>query len=213
MLCKGCTRAEAFDIGQQIVDRVTAQNPWPVKLKLVSWKRIIPDLIRYDLIRPLGSGICNNFEFQLAFCRKNLWSDHLGSIYKKQPKTWRHATSSDPRRIQSFLEFFRVRKTWYNLCLLLCFYPWIKLLFIYQEKVYQPCILFAKKRYAGMAYENVGEQEGKFDAKGIETVRRDSPLFVSKVGEIKDHFFNGSKINFRWSNINFLGIKLTSQSN
>lgn len=40
------------------------------------------------------------------------------------------------------------------------------------EKVYHPSILLAKKRYVGMSSEAV-DSEVKFDAKGIETVRRD----------------------------------------
>lgn len=45
----------------------------------------------------------------------------------------------------------------------------------------QPIILESKKRYVGMSYENVDDGEGIFDAKGIETVRRDSCPLVSKV--------------------------------
>lgn len=41
------------------------------------------------------------------------------------------------------------------------------------EKVYHPCVLLAKKRYVGYSYEYEGQQEPKFDAKGIETIRRD----------------------------------------
>ncbi|KAH3678375.1 hypothetical protein WICMUC_001392 [Wickerhamomyces mucosus] len=40
------------------------------------------------------------------------------------------------------------------------------------EKVYHPSILMAKKRYVGYSFESL-KQEPKFDAKGIETVRRD----------------------------------------
>lgn len=49
------------------------------------------------------------------------------------------------------------------------------------EKVMHPCCIIAKKRYVGMSYESVDKKEGKFDAKGIETIRRDSPPFVAKV--------------------------------
>ncbi|KAG8701368.1 DNA polymerase zeta [Ceratobasidium sp. 395] len=48
--------------------------------------------------------------------------------------------------------------------------PPIKLKF---EKVYYPCVLMAKKRYVGFKYEHPDEPEPVFDAKGIETVRRD----------------------------------------
>ncbi|SNX82906.1 probable catalytic subunit of DNA polymerase zeta UPR-1 [Melanopsichium pennsylvanicum] len=41
------------------------------------------------------------------------------------------------------------------------------------EKVYLPCVLLAKKRYVGFKYESLDEREAGFDAKGIETVRRD----------------------------------------
>lgn len=41
------------------------------------------------------------------------------------------------------------------------------------EKVYLPSVLVAKKRYVGFKYEHPDETEPVFDAKGIETVRRD----------------------------------------
>jgi DNA polymerase zeta len=42
-------------------------------------------------------------------------------------------------------------------------------------------VLASKKRYVGLSYETVDQQQGKFDAKGIETVRRDTCLIVSKI--------------------------------
>ncbi|GMS89106.1 hypothetical protein PENTCL1PPCAC_11281 [Pristionchus entomophagus] len=51
------------------------------------------------------------------------------------------------------------------------------------EKVYNGCVLQAKKRYAGMAFESEEEKEGKFDGKGIETVRRDTCPVVAKMLE------------------------------
>ncbi|XP_031766612.2 DNA polymerase zeta catalytic subunit isoform X2 [Galleria mellonella] len=41
------------------------------------------------------------------------------------------------------------------------------------EKVYQPCILQTKKRYVGYMYESPDQEKPVFEAKGIETVRRD----------------------------------------
>ncbi|CEH17017.1 probable catalytic subunit of dna polymerase zeta upr-1 [Ceraceosorus bombacis] len=41
------------------------------------------------------------------------------------------------------------------------------------EKVYLPCLLMAKKRYVGFMYETPDQEEPAFNAKGIETVRRD----------------------------------------
>lgn len=49
------------------------------------------------------------------------------------------------------------------------------------EKVYQPSILQTKKRYVGYMYENVDQKEPVYDAKGIETVRRDGCPAVRKV--------------------------------
>ena len=51
------------------------------------------------------------------------------------------------------------------------------------EKVYLPCVLLAKKRYVGFKYENPDDQEPGFDAKGIETVRRDGVPAQQKMVE------------------------------
>lgn len=51
------------------------------------------------------------------------------------------------------------------------------------EKVYHPCILVTKKRYVGYAYESEDNLTPTFDAKGIETVRRDSCGVVQKTME------------------------------
>ncbi|RXW22945.1 hypothetical protein EST38_g2912 [Candolleomyces aberdarensis] len=59
------------------------------------------------------------------------------------------------------------------------------------EKVYLPCVLMAKKRYVGFKYESVDAEEPGFDAKGIETVRRDGVLAQRKMVE------NCLKILFR----------------
>ena len=47
--------------------------------------------------------------------------------------------------------------------------------------MYLPCILQTKKRYVGFAYESLDQKEPEFDAKGIETVRRDGCPAVAKV--------------------------------
>ena len=44
-----------------------------------------------------------------------------------------------------------------------------------------PCILQTKKRYVGFMYETLDQSEPVFDAKGIETVRRDGCPAVGKV--------------------------------
>jgi DNA polymerase zeta len=48
------------------------------------------------------------------------------------------------------------------------------------EKIYLPCMLFAKKRYAGMKYEKRNSKP-EFEAKGIETVRRDGCGVVRRI--------------------------------
>ncbi|CAG9769330.1 unnamed protein product [Ceutorhynchus assimilis] len=49
------------------------------------------------------------------------------------------------------------------------------------EKVYQPCILQTKKRYVGYMYDGPDQKEPVYEAKGIETVRRDGCPAVSKM--------------------------------
>ncbi|OCK80764.1 DNA polymeras-like protein zeta catalytic subunit [Lepidopterella palustris CBS 459.81] len=51
------------------------------------------------------------------------------------------------------------------------------------EKVYHPCVLLAKKRYVGFKYESRSQTEPEFDAKGIETVRRDGTPAEQKIEE------------------------------
>lgn len=51
------------------------------------------------------------------------------------------------------------------------------------EKVYHPCVLLAKKRYVGFKYEHRNQNEPDFDAKGIETVRRDGTPAEQKIEE------------------------------
>jgi len=66
--------------------------------------------------------------------------------------------------------------------------PPIKLKF---EKVYHPCLLVSKKRYVGHMYEDLQQKTPQFDAKGIETVRRDScPLVAKLMGSSLRILFN-----------------------
>ncbi|KAL9233295.1 hypothetical protein vseg_008315 [Gypsophila vaccaria] len=51
------------------------------------------------------------------------------------------------------------------------------------EKVYQSCFLLSKKRYVGYSFENLNQPQPIFDAKGIETVRRDTCTAVAKTME------------------------------
>lgn len=51
------------------------------------------------------------------------------------------------------------------------------------EKVYRPCVLLSKKRYVGAMYESPTQSTPTFDAKGIETVRRDACPAVAKIME------------------------------
>lgn len=52
------------------------------------------------------------------------------------------------------------------------------------EKVYHPCVLLAKKRYVGFKYENPKQTKPEFEAKGIETVRRDGTPAEQKIEEV-----------------------------
>ncbi|ETN43371.1 uncharacterized protein HMPREF1541_02530 [Cyphellophora europaea CBS 101466] len=52
------------------------------------------------------------------------------------------------------------------------------------EKVYHPCVLLAKKRYVGFKYESRNQTVPEFDAKGIETVRRDGTPAEQKIEEM-----------------------------
>ena len=63
------------------------------------------------------------------------------------------------------------------------------------EKVYLPCVLLAKKRYVGFKYESRTQKEPDFDAKGIETVRRDGTPAEQKIEE------NALKILFRTADL------------
>lgn len=51
------------------------------------------------------------------------------------------------------------------------------------EKVYLPCILQTKKRYVGFMYETLDQEDPIYEAKGIETVRRDGCPAVAKMLE------------------------------
>ncbi|KAI8818419.1 putative DNA polymerase zeta catalytic subunit [Fimicolochytrium jonesii] len=50
----------------------------------------------------------------------------------------------------------------------------------FEKVVYHPCVLLAKKRYVGFKYESPDDVTPEFDAKGIETVRRDNCPAVGK---------------------------------
>ncbi|XP_073038938.1 DNA polymerase zeta catalytic subunit isoform X2 [Primulina eburnea] len=63
------------------------------------------------------------------------------------------------------------------------------------EKVYYPCFLLTKKRYVGYSYESPDQSNPIFDAKGIETVRRDTCAAVSKTME------QSLRIYFEYQNI------------
>ena len=52
------------------------------------------------------------------------------------------------------------------------------------EKVYHPCILQTKKRYVGYMYESRDQEKPTYDAKGIETVRRDGVPATVKVSSL-----------------------------
>ncbi len=73
------------------------------------------------------------------------------------------------------------------------------------EKVYHPCVLMSKKRYVGFRYEKPSTTEPGFDAKGIETVRRDGTPAQQKIVE------KTLKILFRSSDLSQVKAYFQSQ--
>ncbi|ORY46574.1 DNA/RNA polymerase [Rhizoclosmatium globosum] len=73
------------------------------------------------------------------------------------------------------------------------------------EKIYLPCILLAKKRYVGFMYETLEDKVPVFDAKGIETVRRDGFPAMAKIVE------DSLKILFRTQDMSELKAYLYRQ--
>ncbi|KAJ2324931.1 DNA polymerase zeta, partial [Coemansia sp. RSA 2681] len=51
------------------------------------------------------------------------------------------------------------------------------------EKVYQPCVLLTKKRYAGWMYTAAEQREPLLDVKGMELVRRDGCMATQRILE------------------------------
>jgi DNA polymerase zeta len=49
------------------------------------------------------------------------------------------------------------------------------------EKVYSSCMLQTKKKYCGMKFESRGQREGVWEAKGIETIRKDQCRLTQKL--------------------------------
>lgn len=49
--------------------------------------------------------------------------------------------------------------------------------------MYHPCVLLAKKRYVGFKYERPSDKIPIFDAKGIESIRRDGIPAQQKIEE------------------------------
>ena len=64
--------------------------------------------------------------------------------------------------------------------------------------MYHPCILLAKKRYVGFKYEKRTDNIPTFDAKGIETIRRDGTPALQKIEEA------ALKILFRTSDLSMV---------
>lgn len=80
-----------------------------------------------------------------------------------------------------------------------------KPIFLKFEKVYHPSILVSKKRYVGYSYETPSQKEPIFDAKGIETVRRDGHFAQQKIVE------QSIKILFKTSDISLVKKYVQSQ--
>ncbi|GMY21582.1 DNA polymerase zeta catalytic subunit-like, partial [Fagus crenata] len=84
------------------------------------------------------------------------------------------------------------------------------------EKVYHPCFLLTKKHYVGYSYESPEQTKPVFDAKGIETVRRDTCAAIAKTLEKSlRHFFEHQDISevkaylqLQWTRILFGRVTL-----
>ena len=79
-------------------------------------------------------------------------------------------TKSNPRPIKLKLEKVGVQQRW-------------RLTPLTTPKMYLPSVLLAKKRYTGNMFERSTDTEGVFEAKGIETVRRDGIPAQAKMVE------------------------------
>jgi len=73
------------------------------------------------------------------------------------------------------------------------------------RQLYHPCMMLTKKRYVGFKYESPTETTPAFDAKGIETVRRDGCPAVSKMLE------RSIKMLFRTQNLSEIKAYLQRQ--
>lgn len=114
VLLKGATKEQAFKIGNEIAEAVTATNPKPIKLKFEKVRDVLYEQFVWE---------CTLFLFE---CESFLRSCVFGQVYL-------------------------------------------------------PCVLQTKKRYVGYMYESWDQKNPVFDAKGIETVRRDGCPAVAKV--------------------------------
>ena len=75
------------------------------------------------------------------------------------------------------------------------------------EKVYHPCVLLAKKRYVGFKFESRAQKKPDFDAKGIETVRRDGTPAEQKIEE------KALKLLFRTADLSSIKTYFQNQCN
>lgn len=65
-----------------------------------------------------------------------------------------------------------------GICVCACYFRPVELK---MEKVYFPCCLQTKKRYVGLVYTSEKQDVPKFEAKGIETMRRDQCPILARV--------------------------------
>lgn len=66
------------------------------------------------------------------------------------------------------------------------------------EKVYMPCLCLTKKRYGGLAYAKAPSEGGvgRFEAKGLEAIRRDQCRMASNVqNEVLNDFFRSKDLS------------------
>jgi DNA polymerase elongation subunit (family B) len=112
------------------------------------------------------------FEKVHSFCRIPLLESSLWSFFVQNS------------RRSNFLQWLCFMSAFQNRIITLCLgsIPPLPLAIITRQ-VYLPCVLQTKKRYVGYSFEHLEQREPVFDAKGIETVRRDGCPAVAKMLE------------------------------
>lgn len=169
VLLKGATKEQAFKIGNEIAEAVTATNPKPIKLKFE--KVLLWSPLDYGNNALSGQCLCIIVllmsSVALTCCQCGSEEvDILDLPVCALLDVCMCVFSLHSHILVSYCSMSAF-------CVCVCTYVC--------SQVYLPCVLQTKKRYVGYMYESLDQKEPVFDAKGIETVRRDGCPAVSKV--------------------------------